>query len=250
MPAKNTLQRSRGKFLRGAPKKLDWLIWLANQSPPDFELPDLDVEMGAEAKMLLVEGKYREYQEKELETVRVIMKKLPESLNDFIMGDVDFMLATSSETFNSFADRYRLFQSLRKNLLKIVGMAKYWGSPAMSFVAWAFPMRLEGVAVVLKPDGKGLRSVSNPLVEALTDPNVEITRIRQCDVCQCFFWAGRIDAKHCGAVKCKSTLSSRLYRERKGSANEKGTYLYARKKRRQRASEIKQTTQSSTKKGK
>ncbi len=37
-------------------------------------------------------------------------------------------------------------------------------------------------------------------------------RIRECPVCYRIFWAGRLDAAHCGDRKCKSTFSTRLSR--------------------------------------
>ncbi len=245
MRAENISQRSRSKFLRKAPNRIEWLIWLANKVPSNLELPDLDAEIGEEAKALLARGEYREYQEKEHETLVAIIKKLPKNLRDFILEDPDFYSAVHYEYF-SLADSYRFFQRLRGNLLRVAEMGRFMRYSMFYNLARVFPLKLEGVSVALKPDGKGLRALTDPLVEALTKSDVEVERIRVCAVCKCIFWAGRIDARQCGVAKCKSVLSSRLNR----NPELREQYNKARRKKRQKQREAQKHTQSTTKKGK
>lgn len=53
---------------------------------------------------------------------------------------------------------------------------------------------------------------SPPPIARILD-GVEADRIRECEVCQKFFWAGRIDQKAC-TTKCAKVLRSRRWREK------------------------------------
>jgi hypothetical protein len=66
-------------------------------------------------------------------------------------------------------------------------------------------------------------------------------RIRVCPICYRIFWAGRLDAEHCGDKKCKSTFSTRLSR----SPELRALYNKARRTKRAKAK-----AQQTSKKGK
>lgn len=84
-----------------------------------------------------------------------------------------------------------------------------------------------GIEVVLIFDKQGQGTLDDRLIQIITDKKVDKTRIRECEVCKRIFWAKRKDAEQCGSAKCKSTLSTRLWRERRR------LYNNARKKKRQ-----------------
>lgn len=51
------------------------------------------------------------------------------------------------------------------------------------------------------------------LINTLGDAE-SANKVRECLVCGILFWAHRKDAQQCGNLRCKSTLASRLMRER------------------------------------
>ncbi|MDQ3259075.1 MAG: hypothetical protein M3R15_35300 [Acidobacteriota bacterium] len=96
-------------------------------------------------------------------------------------------------------------------------------------------------------DERGIVRVSKDLfTEAMDETEVEAARIRKCPVCHRIFWAGRIDARQCGAAKCKSVLSSRLSR----NPELREQYNKARRKKRKKRREAQKHKQPTTKKGK
>lgn len=71
-----------------------------------------------------------------------------------------------------------------------------------------------------------LRITKDLLTEAIDEGKVETDRIRECEVCNQIFWAGRRDMRGC-STKCAKVLRTRRWRE-KTTEEQRTAYKVAR----------------------
>ena len=214
-------QRSRGKYLRQTPKKLDRLIELVNALPP-FDSSDLTflhpthLQAQTEAE-LENEGKRQSAHVDTFLAGSIIealtIKKLPPALLDYVLHGFKDDPKTLHVMIKDrgVVGRYENIWTANIRLHYIARLAQAVGRPNFErSILWRQP----GHSYVLDEiDEKGIVKVSTDLfAEAMAEEPIEAARIRECAICTKIFFAGRIDAWQCGDPKCKSALSSRLNR--------------------------------------
>jgi hypothetical protein len=214
-------QRSRGKYLRQTPKKLDRLIELVNALPP-FDSLDLKflhpetlraqtkAELEAEAGL----------QNADFDTFlagsiieALTIKKLPPALLDYVLHGFKDDPKTLHVMIKDrgVVGRYENIWTANFRLHNLAKLAQAIGRP--KFVRSNLWQLLDRSYVLDEIDENGLVKVSTDLfADAMAEEPIEAARIRECAICTKIFFAGRIDAWQCGDPKCKSALSSRLNR--------------------------------------
>jgi hypothetical protein len=81
---------------------------------------------------------------------------------------------------------------------------------------------IEGVSAITIEDGR-IHAFVDPIIRWLD--GVDISRVRKCDTCYRFFWAGRITAKCCSR-KCNHTRIMRESRSEEQKAQRSGNRRY------------------------
>ncbi len=165
----------------------------------------------------------------------------------WINGDM-FVLGTETATsFRKAVLRYVELQGICEGLRGIARTAKVKGSDQRSaffdtkkpFLGGHIQFDEDGkshrVSSALKPfefkiwltiDEEGIvRTKNQPLVDAISEDDVEAARIRECKVCKRIFWAGRI-TKQCCSPACSNTF--RVRRHRYKTAAEKAEHKHKR----------------------
>ncbi len=215
-------QRSRGKYLRQTPKKLDRLIELVNTLPP-FDSLDLTflhpthLQAQTEAE-LENEGKRKSAHFDTFLAGSIIealtIKKLPPALLDYVIHGFKDDPKTLHVMIKDrgVVGRYENIWTANIRLHNLAKLAlAQAGRP--NFERSNLWQLLDRSYVLDEIDEKGIVKVSTDLfAEAMAEEPIEAARIRECAICTKIFFAGRIDAWQCGDPKCKSALSSRLNR--------------------------------------
>jgi hypothetical protein len=214
-------QRSRGKYLRPTPKKLERLIELVNTLPPldSLDLRFLHPEhLRAQAEAEREEEGGRQNAHFEIRLTGLIiealkMKKLSPALLDYVtLGFKDGRTTLHGMIKDGgVVGRYENIWTANIRLHNLAKLAQAQGRP--NFERSNLWRLLDRSYVLDEIDEKGIVKVSTDLfAEAMAEEPIEAARIRECAICNHIFFAGRIDAWQCGDPKCKSALSSRLNR--------------------------------------
>jgi hypothetical protein len=219
--APNQQRSPSGRFLREPPPELFQLLKVINMFPRDVSLYEFEDAL-----------RLAKYQAPGADSVDVGMAALDICFSRISEEDGrqelrDYILRRTPETFEphkDMEDAAYCYEHFRIARLRLVGLAR--------LNSLLEPLREKSVEL-----GEA-RLVSNLLGEPTT--GVEAARIRECKVCERIYWAGRLDAWQCGSRKCKSQLSTKLWRERKEQ------YQQARMKKRAKAKSAKLTTAGAT----
>ena len=211
-------QRLRGRFLYPAPQKLSRLIEIVNLVPPTRQIPDLDGRLEDQSG----EGTLDELERGEqlwLEGLKDFIESLPEekrqTLREYLFNIEDWRRSGAPFFFYFTVERYKLLREAQKTLHALARLRKNKRSDGKTLRL--FPPLT--VPAEIRIDKHGNITLTGQLIEALSEKQIDVDRIRECAVCRRIFWAGRIDAQQCGATKCKNTLGVRLWRERKDIYN-------------------------------
>ena len=267
MRAKNPSERSRGKFLREAPKKLRQLIELVNLLPPDLSAQsDMHPEsVKAEVRAVVNDPSYQvserwlrmtagfedEYPPSIWESAKLIherIKHLSPELHSYVFTSgmtEDNIRARATLPEESPILRYENLWYSAARLRKIARRAK----ERLTKSVGVFNLNPTSTLLPMMDeiDSYGFVRVHKDLfTEAVEEEKVEAARIRECAVCKRIFWAGRNDAQQCGLAKCKSALSSRLNR----NPELRELYNKARRTKRRKQREAKKQDYSKQRKGK
>jgi len=263
MLAKNTSQRSRGKYQRKSPEKLAQLIDLVNCFPPygSLELRLLHPEtlkQQTEAELKEEGGRDNDFFHARLgECIFEHINSLPDMLTNYVgwgagwstrraargtgrLGSVNQLMSDGG-----VVGRYEKLWNASMRLRRIAQLAK--AEPSMYAAKSLLYLDPVPLPVLDEIDEQGFVHVSRDLfTQAMDGEDVEAARIRECLICKRLFWAGRIDAQQCGAARCKTALSSRLNR----NPELRELYNKARRTKRRKQNEARGQTQSSAKKRK
>lgn len=201
MPKK---KQQASRFLKPAPEKLARLIELINLVPPDYELrfpAHLRIEGEVEGEGPIATFlKLNNYVDDYIETLPVELREYLHKTNPL-------------PTVGSFLEggsmgRYESFYAARQNLRVIAQLAKKGvdiGQLQPSMHGSLVPNIL---MVGVDPEGK-VRISKDLFTEAVE--GVEARRIRECEVCNRIFWAGRLD-QWCCSPRCARVLRTRRWR--------------------------------------
>jgi hypothetical protein len=254
-------KRSRKNRVRKPPPKLELLIELVNLLPPEntSELEALSPEtLKAQAEAIVNDPSYKVskrwllinaglknkgYSPIIWELTKLLVEHLenisPE-LRDYVYRGrlTEYnVLATTTIPNESAIIRYEDLWYSAQRLRKIVSLnnAKTRGSFLVSML---YPAPVP-IPIWDRIDEFGyIRVFRDSFTDAVGETDVEAARIRECKACKRIFWAGRLDAQQCGSAKCKSILSTRLWRENKQLYN-KERRRKKRKARGRASSEVK-----------
>jgi hypothetical protein len=106
---------------------------------------------------------------------------------------------------------YEFIRESREHLSKIVRLCKTPGEERIALALVGFSVDIKQTYTV---DEQGHFSpIKNRFTDALLDEDLDLTRIRACDNCKKFFWAGRIDQKCC-TRQCNHARHSKKTREK------------------------------------
>ena len=189
---KSNQQASR---LKPAPSRLSDLIELVNSIPLERKLlTENDIYL-----MIVEEGANLDRETWEAAYHKVI-QDLPHQVQGFVgqIGD---------KPLEDIAERYSSYITARKVLVAIARRNN--AEPRQS----SMPPEAKGIKITvsLTTDPKGKINIStDEVLGALSQ--VEMSRIRQCPICNRIFWAGRIDQNCCGS-QCAHVQRSRRWRE-------------------------------------
>jgi hypothetical protein len=215
-------QRSRGKYLRQTPKKLDRLIELVNTLPrfDSSDLTYLHPQHLREQTKAELEEECGGRKNADFDTYlagsiieALTIKKLPPSLLDYVIHGFKDDPKTLHVMIKDrgVVGRYENIWTANLRLHNLAKLAQAQGRP--NFVRSNVWQLLDRSYVLDEIDDEGIVRVSSDLfAEAMAEEPIEAARIRECAICTKIFFAGRIDAWQCGDPKCKSALSSRLNR--------------------------------------
>lgn len=195
-----------------APKKLGQLIEIVNLVPPSYEMADL---FGMLRYADQGEPGWATIADAALENC---LKSAPEALRryvrPFVEGDFD-PICEIEHSVQSYIE----LREARKRLSAIARRAKGLQPTQSAILSRSDSFRLQWFEI----DEYGyVRSKNNKdlLTEALEEIdddgkliNVEAQRIRECVVCDCIFWAGRLDKIACGE-KCSRRVSTDKWRNK------------------------------------
>lgn len=200
MPSK---KQQASRFLKPAPEKLARLIEIINLVPPDFELRrpaylriEAKVENEGPISIVLKLGKY----------VDEYIKTLPAELKDYLLKPL-------TPTWHGLLEggrmgRYESFYAARQNLRVIAQLAKK-GVDIAQLQPDMHGSLIPSISMVgIDSEGK-VRISKDLLTEAVE--GVEAARIRECEVCNRIFWAGRLD-QLCCSKPCARVLRTRRWR--------------------------------------
>jgi hypothetical protein len=241
MQAKNALQRSRGKYLTKPPIDLGYLIEMVNCLPPDglelrFMHPNTLKASVEEEVKLEGQGRSNLVIESSLDAAAIAKTKhLRVELRNYVWRgewkgtsfhvdpidvDRDIWSAITGKAvdkpvrvsipflpgaFRRYAEVWDAFEQLHGIAKAATDARQRWNLIKLGRHASIFPS--------VQIDREGILRERRSLFSIVIGSNkIEARRIKECPVCERIFWAGRVDAGQCGAAKCKSTLSSRLYR--------------------------------------
>lgn len=240
--AQNALQRSRGKYLKKPPEKLEYLIEIVNCFPLDGLQPLMTPEALQAKAEAEVETEHETsgdsmFDSKLDAAACISTRESPSELRDYVwrgewkgtsfhvdpisvdldlwgaitgrkvIRPVKIFIPVLPNAFRRYAEAWDAFENLH-------GIAKAAKDPHLR---WNL-LRLGRHAAIppsVQINARGMlyerKSLFSKAIEG--HDGVEAARIRECPVCTRIFWAGRIDAGQCGKPKCKSALSSRLNRD-------------------------------------
>jgi hypothetical protein len=106
---------------------------------------------------------------------------------------------------------YEFMRESREHLYKIIRLCKTPGEERIGLALVGFSIDIKQTYTV---DEQGhFSAIKNRFTDALVDEDVDLTRIRECDNCKKFFWAGRIDQKCC-TPQCNHARHSKRTREK------------------------------------
>jgi hypothetical protein len=247
-------QRSRGRYLKKPPEFLGELIVIVNCLPSDelklrFLHPDsLRGTLQPEEEASGSEPEGATLSERlDVLAIRSTVGMCPE-LRNYVgcgeFGTVKFEPVTISMPLPALFGSKPLnlkFPKLAPNAFQryaevwdaheiLHGIARVANSPGQGWRLWRMG-RSAALPLRITIDAQGfVRERKSLISRAFEGTDIEAVRIRECPICKQIYWAGRIDAQHCGDGKCKSVLSSRLYRNPKL----RDLYNAARKKKRRK----------------
>ncbi|MBA3242388.1 MAG: hypothetical protein H0T60_14250 [Acidobacteria bacterium] len=181
------------KKLRRAPAKLEILLDLANLIPPEREPIDFSRELAAVKDY----SQWWDVAEKALEPC---LEGLP-ALRKYIYGGASEMSRT--EAIEEAVQRYIYLHEIIKLLRSIVRLSKMYPQSGFS-ISITRPLNIQ-------IDAQGTINVGKDFIAEALD-EVEAERIRECEICNRIFWAGRI------TIKCCSLKHANLYRVRKSQS--------------------------------
>ena len=194
LQAPKALKRSRRRLC--APnEKLQLLIELTKLLPPDQNLDAVDSD----------------------DALHHALRTLPAKIRDYIVGppcsDTRRPAWLHGDPLNILDAAISRYEDFRLARFKLCGVARVNKLRPGSIRKFEKLLDSLGAVTTARIDSEGkLHHVKDWFGEATE--SVEVGRIRECEICEIVFWAGRSDARQCGNTKCKSTWSSRLYRER------------------------------------
>jgi len=181
--------------LKPAPVQLKELIDLVNSVPLERKLLTEEDIYGLITEKVANPGK--EHWE---DAYHRIIQDLPKQVREYI-GRI------GEKHLEEIADRYSSYITARKVLVAIARKNKAKARQS------SMPPETKGVKVTvsLTTDAKGrILFSTEELLVALT--NVEMSRIRQCPICNIIFWAGRKDQNCCDS-QCAHVQRTRRWRE-------------------------------------
>lgn len=255
---KKPKRTSETNFQKPCPPTLAKLIETSSLLPPDFNLPALNYNTGNsfEQKPEIWTRNARE----ELSSIkdrldrRLELLELPEEiylnqsnqLNEFwknVWNDnppetSEYADASKKENKSARAfgvvyeaiNRYEQFNDVRIKLRRLAKFAKKLNEGEKTTPFVILPL---AESVNFRLDEKGFISIeANAIAEAMRElqaAKLEVKRIRECEICQRIFFAGRLDKQSCGSV-CANVLNVRNSRRNK----EKSGEFYNRERRKKR----------------
>ena len=176
--------------LRPIPNLLHEQIKFASMLPPPEKLP------GADDHAVWV----REHWDGDEEQI--------EKLKEKHLRFRKYMKGANLETSQAeFVRRCRALKMTRELLNTIARMSKNMSAGERLPIRSSFEDEL--VTAVADQEGK-FRVQHHPLLQAIE--GVEVSRIRECDVCHQIFWAKRTD-QHCCKQRCAKILRTRKWRQ-------------------------------------
>jgi hypothetical protein len=236
-----TLQASReSRNLKPVPTKLAQLIAFANLVAPDVELADLERDLHEHVEALWDEESpsdewMKNWQAGAASVLTRRLKMLPDAFRNWLLpaslsigethhvtnyGRYTAVQQSESKTSVSLIlhviDRYSLVREVREALRALarwgarVRAAQEEGLPP-DFPFKERPIKVKVEATIYVDKEGTARAGKDTFADAVDD--VDATRIRECWVCKCIFWAGRIDSECCGA-RCADIRRKRLFRWR------------------------------------
>lgn len=176
---------------------------------------------------------------------------LPKVLQDFVQ--IGFWCdGESSDELTSYMEggafgRYEEVWSAKINLILIANNNRDLDKESKDI--FLLPRREDEIdSILVRVDEKGILRRFNPLfLRVIETEEVEAARIRECPICDRFFWAGRITQKCCTS-QCANTF--RVHRHRYRSKEEKADYELRRARReKKRKQETQGAVASPNKKG-
>jgi hypothetical protein len=176
--------------LRPIPNLLHKQIKFASMLPPPDKLP------GAEDRAVWV----REHWDGDEEQIKKLKEKHPRFRKYMKGADLETSPA-------EFVRRCRALKMTRELLYTIARMSKNMSAGKRLPIRSSFEDEL--VTAVTDQEGK-FRVEHHPLLLAIE--GVEVSRIRECDVCRQIFWAKRTD-QLCCKRRCAKTLRTRRWRQ-------------------------------------
>lgn len=235
--SKSELQASRFK---PAPPKLAELIALVNIVPPDFDLPDMshvmdDHPLTAGGRILLALGELKKSlpslfwicvmlgKEKALEII-LDKPREPSAEDDVDSEDDSYFGSDCDEEDENDSGRdsaylafyrYRELRDCREKLRCLARIASKWKPEQSAYFDFHIDRKDRETLTTsnqLSIDSNRLVYIKKNYFEAAVN-GVDATRIRECEVCKCIFWAGRKTQKGCSA-RCGDVIRKRRYRAR------------------------------------
>lgn len=198
-------------FLKPAPEKLSRLIEIVNLLPPDYELTH-PIELRDEANLdesnpIQAVIRLSAHLEKYAET-------LPPEFRDYLLSEDASINFLDSLHEGGSLGRYETFWDAKECLRLLARMAKksnYTREVVVSVKGTLIPTTYN-----IEIDPHGQAQTKTNITVSLVDEalkGVDATRVRECQICNKIFWAGRTN-QHCCSKNCAHVLRTRRWREK------------------------------------
>src|SRR5215213_720139 len=252
------MTRLQARRLKRCPAKLELLIEILNQIPPDFDLQEIDCDVenieaiaGRDFSTMFALAVHDQIHSR-IKSLPLLFRRrvwlaldvpfdevpiITDLVRYFLDLSPNECLAQLEQRFSTpglAAQTYRHFVSLARAEYSFI---KLWREMLLTLSRAARDTtkgevfssdRLPGSAYI-RLNSTGIITVSRDLFSDAVD-EVEASRIRECDACNRIFWAGRIDQKCC-SVKCNHTRHSRRTRVMYQQGYYQGAHVSAKEKR-------------------
>lgn len=206
--------RQASRRLKPPPKKLAAILRIVDLIPPEIEPTDIKEVLVPELDKLNQEkGESEEYLDLWTE---IVGKAIDSCLTDLPDGFRAYVWQEGERAEDADPDdiaaealmRYTLFLFARPSLRYLAMLAKKSPASRQSYLL-THPLGMQSDVII---DNQGtIRVVNDEFLDAID--GVEITRIRECEICNRIFWAGRINQSACSTA-CAHALRNRRYRAR------------------------------------